>query len=193
MAINYIIGGIQLMAAVINLLALGSFWVTPGLRTTANRFVINLLIVNIVGCVALVPALWLHGGHRSNLFGEPDQNLELCNTTKLFDEYLQRNKAASSPVNLFEGFAKANVRVRKSTKTFLRNGCLQKNDGQDCEHPFSEQQKSLNDEIAAVDVKQVAREREPIGDNAVKCVKYSQNSDCSRFWGLDLAAALGNF
>lgn len=62
MAIIYIIGAFQLISVAVNVLALASFWITPGLRTTANRFVINLLIVNVVGCLALTPALWLHGG-----------------------------------------------------------------------------------------------------------------------------------
>lgn len=39
----------------INLLAIGAFWVTPSLRTTANRFVINLLIVNFISCLILSP------------------------------------------------------------------------------------------------------------------------------------------
>ena len=38
----------------------GAFWVTPSLRTTANRFVINLLIVNFVSCLILSPSLLLN-------------------------------------------------------------------------------------------------------------------------------------
>lgn len=58
MAIDYMIGTLIAVSALVNALALGAFWVTPGLRTTANRFVINLLIVNLVGCAALTPSLF---------------------------------------------------------------------------------------------------------------------------------------
>lgn len=66
MALDYIIGGLQLLSAAVNVLALGAFWISPGLRATANRFVINLLVANIVACCALTPALWLHGGLKTS-------------------------------------------------------------------------------------------------------------------------------
>lgn len=65
MALDYVIGGLQLLSAAVNVLALGAFWISPGLRATANRFVINLLLANIIGCLALTPALWLHGGLKT--------------------------------------------------------------------------------------------------------------------------------
>lgn len=71
MAIDYLIGTLIAASTLVNALALGAFWITPGLRTTANRFVINLLIVNLVGCVALTPSLfggWTTSGEdRSHL------------------------------------------------------------------------------------------------------------------------------
>lgn len=67
MALDYIIGGLQLVSAAVNVLALGAFWISPGLRTTANRFVINLLVANVIACLALTPALWLNGGLKTNL------------------------------------------------------------------------------------------------------------------------------
>lgn len=66
MALDYIIGGLQLLSAAVNVLALGAFWISPGLRATANRFVINLLIANIIACLALTPALWYpYGGLKT--------------------------------------------------------------------------------------------------------------------------------
>lgn len=59
MAIAYILSALQVVSIIVNVLALGAFWVTPGLRTNANKFVINLLFVNIIGCLAVTPALWL--------------------------------------------------------------------------------------------------------------------------------------
>lgn len=61
MAVDYIIASVLILSAIINALALGAFWVTPSLRTTANRFVINLLIVNLVGCAVLIPSLFVCG------------------------------------------------------------------------------------------------------------------------------------
>lgn len=79
MAITYILGGLQLISIVVNLLALGAFWVTPGLRTTANKFVINLLFVNIIGCLALSPALWLTN-ELAGSAGQPSQSI-MCNSS----------------------------------------------------------------------------------------------------------------
>ncbi|XP_067637832.1 uncharacterized protein [Eurosta solidaginis] len=59
MAIDFLILALLLFSFVINLLALGAFWVTPGLRTTANRFTINLLVINLIGCLILAPTLFL--------------------------------------------------------------------------------------------------------------------------------------
>lgn len=61
MAIDYIIASVLILSSIINALALLGFWVTPSLRTTANRFVINLLIVNLVGCAVLIPSLFVCG------------------------------------------------------------------------------------------------------------------------------------
>lgn len=44
-----------MISGCVNLLAIGAFWVTPSLRTTANRFVINLLLANFVSCLILSP------------------------------------------------------------------------------------------------------------------------------------------
>lgn len=49
------VGVLLVISGCINLLAIGAFWVTPSLRTTANRFVINLLLVNFISCLILSP------------------------------------------------------------------------------------------------------------------------------------------
>ncbi|XP_034485105.1 uncharacterized protein LOC117789990 [Drosophila innubila] len=61
MAIDFLILALLLISFIINLLALCAFWITPGLRTTANRFTINLLIINLIGCCILAPTLLLSG------------------------------------------------------------------------------------------------------------------------------------
>ncbi|XP_065076513.1 uncharacterized protein LOC135700053 [Ochlerotatus camptorhynchus] len=60
LAVDCLVGGLLLCSIGVNILALGAFWVTPSLRTTANRFVINLLIVNLVCCIILGPSLLLN-------------------------------------------------------------------------------------------------------------------------------------
>ncbi|XP_065354810.1 uncharacterized protein LOC135949240 [Calliphora vicina] len=62
MAIDFLIFAVLLLSFIINFLALAAFWVTPGLRTTANRFTINLLIINLAGCLILAPTFFLSGG-----------------------------------------------------------------------------------------------------------------------------------
>lgn len=49
------VGALLVISGCINLLAIGAFWRTPSLRTTANRFVINLLLVNFISCLILSP------------------------------------------------------------------------------------------------------------------------------------------
>lgn len=49
------VGALLLISGFVNVLAIGAFWITPSLRTTANRFVINLLLVNFISCLILTP------------------------------------------------------------------------------------------------------------------------------------------
>lgn len=72
MATDYIIGGLMLSAAAVNMLALVAFWASPGLRTTANRFVINLLVVNVLVSIIMVPSLFINGGLRSSFSAAVD-------------------------------------------------------------------------------------------------------------------------
>jgi 7 transmembrane receptor (rhodopsin family) len=55
MIADILVGTLIVISGCINLLAIGAFWVTPSLRTTANRFVINLLLVNFISCLILAP------------------------------------------------------------------------------------------------------------------------------------------
>lgn len=52
---DILVGALLVISGCINILAIGAFWVTPSLRTTANRFVINLLLVNFISCLILSP------------------------------------------------------------------------------------------------------------------------------------------
>lgn len=96
MALDYIIGGLQLLSAGVNVLALSSFWISPGLRTTANRFVINLLIANVIACLALTPALWLHGGLKSRFHIDDHVTTIDGRISSPFTEFDQRLRSAST-------------------------------------------------------------------------------------------------
>lgn len=174
MAVDYIIGALQLLSAAVNVLALGSFWITPGLRTTANRFVINLLVVNIVGCLALTPALWLHGGLIPTVYNEIrpiyDNDETLTSTVAVpmsslpddFDDF----SSTIDPTIFFEIFA---------TKQIY-------------------QQNGISDVEIIADIRedeQQNRSNTVSPDQTWSPTKNVQYSDCTRFWGFDLVAALG--
>lgn len=155
MAIIYIIGAFQLLSVAVNVLALASFWITPGLRTTSNRFVINLLIVNVVGCLALTPALWLHGGLVPTTYNGSGIMFDDSN------EFRAYNK-------LTENLPSLTV-AEKSTVS----------------QPSVENDKAFNQEVML---------NRTYHENATwKTTKNIQYSDCTRFWGFDLVAALGKF
>ncbi|XP_012162713.1 uncharacterized protein LOC101458248 [Ceratitis capitata] len=81
MAIDFLILTLLLLSFVINLLALGAFWVTPGLRTTANRFTINLLVINLIGCLILAPTLFLSQSASSNVSLAPAPTEDVANAS----------------------------------------------------------------------------------------------------------------
>lgn len=97
MAMDYFIGSCILLlvtSAIVNVLALGAFWITPGLRTISNRFVINLLAVNLVGCLALVPLLAISGlaphttVHQDNVssIATASESLQLSTVESMTDD-----------------------------------------------------------------------------------------------------------
>lgn len=84
MALDYIIGGLQLLSAAVNVLALGAFWISPGLRATGNRFQINLLVANIIACLALTPSLWLNGGLKTRFHMDDSSSSALLAAERIF-------------------------------------------------------------------------------------------------------------
>lgn len=174
MAIDYIIGALQLLSAAVNVLALASFWITPGLRTTANRFVINLLIVNIVGCLALTPALWLNGGlipkvhSESKPIYDSDDDFHVPSI-----QTLPNHLNASTIFNRTTTTTTTTLIEVSPTKRFDENdvdivGGLH---GQNGQRDRINQTNEINDTWSPT--------------------KNIQYSDCTRFWGFDLVAALG--
>lgn len=163
MAIIYIIAAFQLLSVAVNVLALASFWITPGLRTTANRFVINLLIVNVVGCLALTPALWLHGGLVHNIYNGSEI---------IFDD---SNEFRGSLHKLSENLPNSTV-AEKSTVP----------------QQIVDNHKTFNSKARQIDQETILNRT--LYDYTKRTpTKNIQYSDCTRFWGFDLVAALGKF
>lgn len=211
MAIDFLIFVLLLISFIINTLALGAFWVTPALRTTANRFVINLLIVNIVGSLILAPTLFLSSyyegsrdsdwkenhlavGSRSQIIveGEPSLPSSQNHLTKhdsIIDAEFRFNPVQNS-YNIDNSKRAAqfplieedvDITVNGTQKTRTHSQC----NGSECEtiiiQTDSERDKIL---IAEIDEKE-----EDSASNA-----YSVNPNRNkpyRCWSIDLAAALG--
>ena len=88
MAFDYVVGGLQVISIAVNGFAMAAFWVSGGLQTTANRFVINLLIVNVFSCLALTPTflgLTSFGSWTSH------DHYELAMTSTLSPDFVSRS------------------------------------------------------------------------------------------------------
>lgn len=176
MAIDYIIGALQLLSAAVNVLALGSFWITPGLRTTANRFVINLLFVNIVGCLALTPALWLHGGLIPTVHQE---------TQSIYDNDVEFT-STSSPVSTLQDDFDFGSTINPTIflEIFATKQIYEQNSVDDVEIIADIREDEHN-------IQQNQSHNQ--ANQTWSPTKNIQYSDCTRFWGFDLVAALGKF
>lgn len=185
MAIDYIIGALQLVSAAVNILALGSFWITPGLRTTANRFVINLLIVNIVGCIALTPALWLHDGLIPMVHMQVQPIYDADNSSSALP-----GMEAAPPAESANVFALATNTAAPANEPLIveleDHGKGIGQGGVDIgiiladERPSEDQNFSLFGETND--------DNNRTAPSPTRNIRYS---DCTRFWGFDLVAALG--
>lgn len=244
MAIDYIIGGLQSTSFVINVLALGAFWISPGLRTTANRFTINLLVGNVIACLALTPALWLNGGlkarfhinHNAIVGNELSHigNMRAAEQTSSFHEVELTDrdelKAISSNEhqNVYHDrnhHTKYERDVFGQENTFLEDSTIQESieavvidrDENGFIQQFNQKQLiNIREDDAVPDEIEVienfsAEPKKTIKDQSIRIESYSamkkDNSDfitpytifttnalifdCSRFWGFDLAATIG--
>ncbi|XP_055313160.1 uncharacterized protein LOC129574754 [Sitodiplosis mosellana] len=174
MAIDYIIGALQLLSTAVNVLALGSFWITPGLRTTANRFVINLLIVNIVGCLALTPALWLHGGLIRTVYSETHQ---VHDNAEAFTR-------PATPLSTLQNHIELIATVKPSTfvKIFATERIFDDNYDEEIFADIRED---------TIQPNRTTHNKTAATNETWSPTKNIQYSDCTRFWGFDLVAALG--
>lgn len=221
MALDYIIGGLLLISIAINILALGAFWISPGLRTTANRFVINLLVANVIACLALTPAIWINGGLKTRFhidngaIIENQQNFEDSSNNPMINEpfdtfHHKQHRKYERDVHQIDDDPEI-PSIKESIESFVidrdQNGNIRK---------FSEekviniQKGDENDEIEIVE--EVIAEPKNFANHKISIESYSATAttkrhninepytilsdnalifDCSRFWAFDLAAALG--
>lgn len=176
MPIDYIIGGLMFSSAAVNILALAAFWISPGLRTTANRFVINLLIVNVCASIIMIPSMFINGGLNSN--SSHDQNI---------DDHLLPQKFINS---------------HSISRRHVEDDTMKHHQRPVHHHPRHlsvlpideyEKRRLIND----IETKVHEKEIELLHDiqtleNKLKTEEINQQSaDCNRFWGFDVAAALG--
>lgn len=168
MAIDYIIGGLMLSSAAVNVLALGAFWISPGLRTTANRFVINLLVVNVVACIALVPALCINGGLETAFYSSADDEdksgsiASAASNNRLIVDEPQFNLKVQ-PLHIRYG--------HHLPRPHLIN-------------PSTFEENLIDKDSLLHSIESAIIERET-------GVVRVTHPDCHRFWGFDLAATLG--
>lgn len=199
MALDYIIGGLQVISAAVNALALGAFWISPGLRTTANRFAINLLIANIVACLSLTPAFWLNGGlvnhslvettyfepslrqvHQSEPFTDATEN----SVRDLHPKFQRDLRRRMDDVEHLADYRDTIVEVVRDSK------------GNIVEYV---DQVDIIEEIKAPEPVPVQIQSDPeIEDRGTAIpaayMLFTANAlkfDCSRFWGFDFAASIG--
>lgn len=187
MAVDYIVGSLLFSSAAVNILALGAFWISPGLRTTANRFVINLLVINVIGCLTMTPALWLNGGLKSKWDGFYHSETSLL--TSLNDAEVP-NRHSSQIRQVHDEPNELNYRYQhhRSSHHYPNSKPIHHFDTSRIEEEII---KTTN-VLKSIESFMIERESNNFGrrlsDNDEP---LEQTLDCTRFWGFDLAAALG--
>jgi hypothetical protein len=99
------VGALLITSGIINLLAIGAFWVTPSLRTTANRFVINLLIANFISCLILSPIAFNVNANA------PTTSIASFNDSKIVENVVKvdNNETLSNQTTLDDGSSATNI------------------------------------------------------------------------------------
>lgn len=205
MAIDYLIGALIAASTIVNALALGAFWVTPGLRTTANRFVINLLIVNLVGCMTLTPSLfggWSAvlniNGNDNNNNGDHHMNHNIYFERSL-DDVGHRVGAVAALENIFNGTVRELIDLDADIEAFERAVDLVSE--ATVASSVLEAVDVLESMVAAAGAKdRTANERWAKNDATHDDDRNAEQRSTddvfwgnTRHWGFDLTAALGKF
>lgn len=177
MPIDYLIGTLIIVSTVVNALALGAFWITPGLRTTANRFVINLLIVNLVGCVALTPSLF--GGWTITSHSETERFTQSMDASTL-DAII--NGTVRELIDLDSNIERAVELVSESA--IMQAVAVLVEGSTNADTTNSDSLKSTQIDPETKEAVQI----DPIQLDQARSIVFWGNT---RYWGFDLTAALG--
>ncbi|XP_055847252.1 uncharacterized protein LOC129912983 [Episyrphus balteatus] len=192
MAIDFLIFGLLLISFTINLLALGAFWVTPGLRTTANRFVINLLIINLIGCCILAPTLFLSGNMSATTVQTLDESSDIITKGNAADYHrltIHRNQ-------MIEEEGKQMAESESIVDEVIRNGSEHSEIVFKCNSTYCEQLTIDEEGLKKIVITQVdgMKYNNVIVDPSVRTrdkPKIVESTSMMRCWSIDLAAALG--
>lgn len=119
MALDFVIGLLIFISAIVNLLALGAFWVTPSLRTTSNRFIINLLTVNLVSNLILAPSLLLNAtsSSKDKLISETTETHQIINATVITTKTIEKEEIYCSNFSKICNVNGTRLRIKNFTKT----------------------------------------------------------------------------
>lgn len=167
--LDYMIFVLLLMSFVINIIAIGAFKVSPGLQTMANRFVINLLIVNMIGCMVLVPTLFLNVSMYENK--EVDESSIAIREIGLRELSVRENREND-----------VITRKEKLRNCTIFGGC------QTYTKIFED-----NEDTEKIVIKHSRTSTKNVNDNKKEDIKRTtvSSSSMDRYWTIDLAAALG--
>ncbi|XP_058116246.1 uncharacterized protein LOC131288442 [Anopheles ziemanni] len=204
LAIDCLVGGLLLSSIGVNILALGAFWVTPSLRTTANRFVINLLIVNLVCCIILGPSLLLNAftSKATSVGGSPAiptstarwaEGQETAAPTAVYyvdavsdgtTVLFQRAGTPEDPVPSSTVTVAVN-RTRAAVRC-IKNGTMEGAGGSNCdsERPVGASGEGDSEETPFI-------QTSPVGGGHGDALHAELTLTKIRCWGLDLVVALG--
>lgn len=167
--LDYMICILLLMSFVINIIAIGAFRVSPGLQTMANRFVINLLIVNLIGCMVLAPTLFLNVSMYENK--EVDESSIVISEVGLQELSVKENREND-----------VITRKEKLRNCTIFGGC------QTYTKVFED-----NEDTEKIVIKHSRASSKNINDDTKEDIKRTtvSSSSMDRYWTIDLAAALG--
>ncbi|KFB52845.1 hypothetical protein ZHAS_00021116 [Anopheles sinensis] len=206
LAIDCLVGGLLLSSIGVNILALGAFWVTPSLRTTANRFVINLLIVNLVCCIILGPSLLLNAftsKATTSVGGSPvaiptstvrwPEGQDIPAPTSVYyvdavsDGTTVLFQRAGTPEDTVPSASTVTELAVNRTRTVVRcvkNGTMEGAGGSNCDSERPSVGEGESEETPFI-------QTSPIGSGHGDALHAELTLTKIRCWGLDLVVALG--
>ncbi|XP_053695193.1 uncharacterized protein LOC128742766 [Sabethes cyaneus] len=187
LAVDCLVGGLLLSSIGVNILALGAFWVTPSLRTTANRFVINLLIVNLVCCIILGPSLLLNAFTSKSAPVSPSTVVVLAATTVSSSVTTATASTSRNGTIAVAGIPSAllvNTTASEDDSVHNRTGRIVK-----CRNTTTIE----CDTILISDNVNIEEGQTAANSNHGKVIDSKLTLTKIRCWGLDLVVALGAF